>query len=156
MLLGGIFSILIVFPVYIWVNISMLCRGVHGFFKRILIGTIFSLLGVTSLLLIDVVGHSLEADNFSNGTQCMFQVYRTHNTLYYPALNMHWSVLIPPSLLLGAGPILISTATLEFTSAQSPQSMKRFLIGIFFCYQRSFSVSQFNCNTCLFYEAALD
>ena len=44
------------------------------FSNELLIGTIFSLLVVTSLLLIDVVGHSLEADNFSNGTrsQCMF------------------------------------------------------------------------------------
>ena len=32
------FSTLIVFPVHIWVNISMLCRRVHGFFKQILIG----------------------------------------------------------------------------------------------------------------------
>ena len=30
----NIFSTLIVFPVYIWVNISMLCRRMHGFFKR--------------------------------------------------------------------------------------------------------------------------
>ena len=55
---------------------------------------------------------------------------------------MHWSVLIPPSLLLaiGAGPILISTASLEFISAQSPQSMKGFLIGIFFAIRSLFQI----------------
>ena len=63
----------------------------------------------------------LEVDNISNKTQCMFQFYRTNTTMTYPALNMHWSVLIPLSLLLGVGPLLVITASLEFISAQSPQ-----------------------------------
>ena len=130
--LMNLFSTLVFFPVYTLVNTGMLCRKVHEFFKQIFIGAVFSLLGVISLLIIDVVGHSLEADNISNGTQCMFQVYRIHNIIYYPALNMHWSVLIPPSLLLGVGPLLVITASLEFISVQSPQPMKGFLIGIFF------------------------
>ena len=136
--LMNLFSTLFFFPVYIWVNTSMFCRKAHGFFKRVFIGAVISLLGVTCLVITDVVGHSLKADNISNGTQCMFQVYRSHGIIYNPALNIHWSVLIPPSLLLGVGPLLVITASLEFISAQSPQPMKGFLIGIFFAIRGLF------------------
>jgi dipeptide/tripeptide permease len=53
---------------------------------------------------------------------------------------MHWSVLIPPSLFLGVGPLIVMTATLEFISAQSPQSMKGFLIGLFFAIRGLFQL----------------
>ena len=139
---GGLIHILatfIFFPVCILATVAMPCRKSLRFFTRIFLGATFSLLGVTSLLVTDVVGHFLEAkDNFSNGTQCMFHFHRTHNvinnhvTYIYPALNMHWSVLIPPSLFFGVGIVLVITASLEFISAQSPQPMKGFLIGIFF------------------------
>ena len=141
---GSLLHILITivfFPVCIVAMVAMPCRKALRFFTRIFIGATFSLIGVTSLLMTDVVGHSLEAkDNFSNGTQCMFQFHATHNVIndhvrglyIYPALNMHWSVLIPPSLFFGVGIVLVITASLEFISAQSPQPMKGFLIGIFF------------------------
>ena len=79
----------------------------------------------------DVVGHSLNGTTGLNNTQCMFQVYRMDITASYPALNMHWSVLIPPNLLLGIGPLIVITTTYEFISSQSPQSMKGLLIGVF-------------------------
>ena len=152
----NIFSTLIVFPVYIWFNISILCRRVHGFFKRILIGTIFSLLEVTSLLLIDVVGHSLEADNFSNETQCMFQVYRTHNTLYYPCSSQHTLVCAYSSILTAWGWSHTDIHSIFGIHLSTESTIdERISYWYIFCYQRSFSVSQFNCNTCLFYEAAL-
>jgi hypothetical protein len=58
--------------------------------------------------------------------------------LVYPDLNLHWSVLIPPNLFLGIGPIVVTTAMLEFISAQSPQLMKGFLIGVFFAIRGLF------------------
>jgi dipeptide/tripeptide permease len=51
---------------------------------------------------------------------------------------MHWAVLIPPSLLLGLGPLLVIATTLEFISAQSPQSMKGLLVGVFFAIRGLF------------------
>ena len=61
----------------------------------------------------------------------MFQVHKlTNTTLSYPALNMHWSVLIPSSFLLGIGPQIIIATALEFIAAQSPQSMKGLLVGV--------------------------
>ena len=45
---------------------------------------------------------------------------------------MRWSVLIPPNVLVGIGPLLVDTTVLEFISAQSPHSMKGLLVGVFF------------------------
>ena len=52
--------------------------------------------------------------------------------------DRHWAVLIPPSFLLNFGPLLVITTTLEFTSAQSPQSMKGLLVGVFFAIRGLF------------------
>ena len=135
-----ILSTLVLFPIYIMcITHSVLRKKVLKLFKRISIGAILCLLGVSSLAFIDVVGHSLKKINISNQTQCMFQLYVTSNdTLLYPTLDMHWSVLIPPSLFLGVGPLILMTATLEFISAQSPQSMKGLLIGLFFAIRGLF------------------
>ena len=56
----------------------------------------------------------------------------------HPSLDMNWGVLIPPSLLLGIGPLLVIATTLEFISAQSPQSMKGLLVGVFFAIRGLF------------------
>ena len=143
--LMNILSTLVVYPVFIWVTVGGFCKRIRGFFSRIFIGAILCLMGVTSMVIVDVVGHVLQSGTtISNHTQCMFQVYRTNfTTVIYPSLNMHWSVLIPPSIFLGFGPILIMTASLEFISAQSPQPMKGFLIGIFLRNPRSFPVPSF-------------
>ena len=128
-----ILSTLCFFPAYIWITFSLFGNKLRTLFTRILIGVVLCLLGITSLLVIDLVGHSLimEGRGEANNTQCMVQVYRTNTTISYPALNMHWSVLIPLNLLLGIGPLIVITTTLEFISAQSPQSMKGLLIGVF-------------------------
>ena len=134
-------STVIFFPLYIWITFSSPHRKFKGLFKRIQVGAILCLLGVTMLLIIDTVGHSLKQTSFNQTeSQCVFQFHRTKfsKTLFYPALNMHWSVLIPSNLLLGVGPILMITTTLEFIAAQSPQSMKGFLIGAFFAIRGLF------------------
>ena len=71
---------------------------------------------------------------------CMFQITKDNYKLKYQALNMHWSVLIPPNILLGIGPLIVTTSTLEFISAQSPHSMKGLLVGIFFAIQGFFQL----------------
>ena len=138
---GGLTALFtnIIFPVYIWIVFSLLRRNLPKIFTRLGIGIILSLLGVVSMLIIDGVGHSL----IGNGTeqhnntvaQCMFQIIKYNYTVEYNPLNMHWSVFITPSLFLGTGPLLTMTTTLEFISAQSPQSMKGLLVGVFFAIQ---------------------
>ena len=96
------------------------------------------------MLIIDMVGHSQTGNGIeqshNTGTQCMFQIYKYNYTVEYNPLNMHWSVLIAPSLFLGTGPLLITTTTLEFISAQSPHSMKGLLVGMFFAIQGVFQL----------------
>ena len=93
-------SVGILFPSYIFTVFYLLSNKSIRLFLRIKLGIVLCLLGVLSLIIIDLIGHSLK-NNASNHTQCMFQVYRTSNeTLAYPALDMHWSVLIPPNLLV--------------------------------------------------------
>ena len=50
----------------------------------------------------------------------------------YGHLGMHWAVMLPPSILLGLGPLVIKTTALEFISAQSPHFMKGLIVGLFF------------------------
>ncbi len=136
-----ILSMLCFFPIYVWIVISLLHNKLKTLFTRILTGIVLCLLGIISLLVIDSVGHSLISSGKHeayNNTQCLFQVYRTNTTISYPALNLHWSVLIPLNLLLGIGPLIVTTTSLEFISAQSPQSMKGLLIGVFFAIRGLF------------------
>ena len=94
------------------------------------------------MLTIHVVGHSISATRSLNHTesQCLFQVTTVEYTLEFQPLHLHWCVLIPPSVLLGIGPLLVTTTTLEFISAQSPHSMKGVLIGLFFAIQGTFQL----------------
>ena len=138
--LMNVLSVLVIFPIYMCFSYSMLHKKVLKLFTRLFVGAALCFLGVASMLIIDTVGHSLKhiTTDISNHTQCMFQLYRVNDTLHYPALDMHWSVLISPSLFLGVGPLILMTATLEFISAQSPQSMKGLLIGLFFAIRGFF------------------
>ena len=141
-------STLILFPSYVYVIFSFLRLRSIKLFSRIKFGIGLCLLGVLSLFIIDLVGHSLLQQHTnplilnntrsSNLSQCMFQFYTTNNKLEYPALNMHWSVLFLPNIFLGIGPLIVVTTTLEFVSAQSPQSMKGLIIGVFFAIRGLF------------------
>ena len=136
-----ILSILLLFPVYTWFLFCILRKRVPRLFLRLGMGIVICLMGIASLLITDLVGHSMDKGNFINQTtQCMFQItVIPHNgTHIYPSLNMHWAVIFPPNILLGVGPMLIVATTLEFISAQSPQSMKGLLVGVFFAIRGLF------------------
>ena len=143
---GGLvaFFAVITFPFYIWIMFSILRQKIPKIFTRLGIGVVLSFLGVASMLVIDMVGHSLigneTVQHNSTVTQCMFQITKHNYTLQHNALNLHWSVFAIPSLFLGIGPLLITTTTLEFISAQSPQSMKGLLVGVFFAIQGIFQL----------------
>ena len=127
----------ILFSLYIWYTFSYLRKRIPKMLVRLMAGIIFSLLGVISMLITDAVGHSVASKNTStNATvQCMFQVTAFNYTNDHQFLDMHWYVLIPPSVFLGIGPLVVIATTIEFISAQSPHSMKSLLIGVFFAIQ---------------------
>ena len=141
---GGLTALLtnILFPLYIWFVFSVLRKKSPKIFTRLKIGIVVCLLGVISMLIIDVVGHSMnktESKN-NNKSQCMFEATKYNYTIDFNSLNLHWSALIPPSVFLGVGPLLVTTTTLEFISAQSPHSMKGLLVGVFFAIQGFFQL----------------
>ena len=124
---------MIIFLVYIWIRFLLVHNRFPKLFLRLCTGIVLCLLGVTNLLAVDIFGHAMNFLNFGNHTQCVFQVTLSpHGTLIHPSLDMNWGVLVAPSLLLGIGPLLVIATALEFISAQSPQSMKGLLLGVFF------------------------
>ena len=140
-ILGWVLApILLLFPLYIWIIFSLLRKRVLKLFTRLGVGICICLLGVVSLLVTDIVGHTENTgiSSSNNYTQCVFQVSLSHEKVTYHSLNMHWAVLVPPGLLLGIGPLLVTVTTLEFISAQSPQSMKGLLVGVFFAIRGLF------------------
>ena len=128
---------LILLPLFIWVVFAVFQRRTLKIFSRLLIAVLFYLGGVVSMLGIDITGHMMaERSGSANHTSCMFVVHST----YEPALEMHWSVLLIPGLLLGIGQPLVMATSFEFISAQSPSSMKGLLVGVFFTIRAVFQL----------------
>ena len=120
----------ILFPLYVWFIFSR--RTIPKIFTRLLIGIFAYFLGVLSMLIIDIVGH---VKSLGEGTVvCIFNVTNGN----YNSLNMHWAVLIPSSVLLGLSSLIVVATTIEFISAQSPNSMKGLLIGVFYAIKGVF------------------
>lgn len=138
-------STLALYPIYMWIIFYLPCLKTKKVFIRLQIGIVLFLLGIVCFLVTDAVGHSLHRNTLeSNQTlsSCMFHVYRASNgtVMIYKPLNMHWSVLILPALLLGIAPLQVLTTAYEFIIAQSPQSMKGLLVGVLFAIR---GLSQF-------------
>ena len=131
--------ILVLFPLYIWIVFSLLRKKVVKLFTRLGFGIFICFLGVLCLLITDTIGHAMYGSNSNNHTLCVFHVTISgsrHFTSH--SLHTHWAVIIPSSVLLGIGPLLVIATTLEFISAQSPQSMKGLLVGVFFAIRGLF------------------
>ena len=130
-------------PVYMYVQFSLLkWSAASRIFTRLFIGIMLWILGALSMLVIDLVGHYHSVNDQGLGSSCMFKYSRENNAhaLLYPVLEMHWAVLVAPNILLGIGSPIVVATTFEFISAQSPSSMKGFLIGIFFAIRGIFQL----------------
>ena len=130
-------------PVYMYVQFSLFKRSIFSrMFIRLLIGIVLWILGAFSMLAIDLAGHFGSVNAQGTGSHCMFKFSRDNNAhgLAYPVLEMHWAVLIPPNIFLGIGPPVVVATIFEFISAQSPSSMKEFLIGVFFAIRGIFQL----------------
>ena len=128
-------------PIYIYVIFVLINRHI-SMFTRLYVGLFFYILGTVSMLAIDLTGHLHSANDLGAGSHCMFAYTRDNNTarLTYPTFEMHWAVLIPPNILLGMDPPIVMATIFEFITAQSPSSMKGFLIGVFFAIKGFFQL----------------
>ena len=130
-------------PLYMYIQFSFLQRCIISkMFSRLCIGIILWIFGILSMLAIDLAGHLHSVNDQGTGSHCMFTYTRNNSAhvLRYPVLEMHWSVLIPPNILLGIGKPIVIATIFEFISAQSPHTMKGLLIGVFFAIRGIFQL----------------
>ena len=128
---------LILLPLFIWIIFSLLQCHLLSIFSRLWFAALVYLLGVASMLCIDLAGHIVHNRESPQGTSmCMFILHHHHGF----DLKLHWSVLLVPYLLLGLGQPLIMASAFEFISAQSPSSMKGLLVGVFISVKAFFQL----------------
>lgn len=131
---------LVCLPVLIWIVYCVLRNRVPKILTRMEIGILLSILGVFSMLIIDLVGHNLTNDS-TNSTHCMFlEAYHLDQdqTPYY-TLQLPWYILTVPNLLNMFSQSLVLVTTYEFISAQTPQAMKGLMFGAFFAIKGGYS-----------------
>ena len=72
------------------------------------------------MLASDLAGHLHSVNDQGTGSHCMFTftMVQDNNTNYFsqPTLEMPWAVLIPPNVLLGIGPLIVTATIFEFIS----------------------------------------
>ena len=107
--------------------------------RLILAGSLY-LIGVASMLCIDLAGHIITNKNAidNTGTMCMFTV--PHHNIALPSLNLSSGYLLIPDILIGIGSPLVMATAFEFISAQSPSAMKGLLVGVFFSIRAFFEL----------------
>ncbi len=128
---SGFFShlITVVFlPLYIWVIYGVMRNRVPKILTRLLISTFLVILSVSSLLVVDMIGHIKRHTSGENNTVCLFFQHRNK----VDPLHMDWWIQIIPNLLLDISPTILLATALEFVSAQGPHTMKGVLVGLVF------------------------
>ena len=134
---------LVVIPVVIWFVYAVKKNRVPKIFTRLGISMVVFILSVFSMLLPDLIGHVLQSDrndSFVNETQCMFiENYFYNNPQKVVSLQLPWYVLIIPNCLMRVAECLVLATSSEFISAQTPQSMKGVLFGVFFAIKGLFT-----------------
>ena len=124
----------LLFPVYL----KLVHQRVPRILSRLIIAGSLYLIGVASMLCIDLAGHITTIRNtFNNTDMCMFTISRD---IALPSLNLSSGYLLIPDIFLGIGSPLVMATAFEFISAQSPSSMKGLLVGVFFSIRAFFQL----------------
>ena len=90
--------------------------------KRAGTGFVLGLIGTLLDLTLDTIGHL-----HSNNTHCMFDTYtESANTLPIP---LYWLLL--SDIMFGIGAAIVIVTIIEFVLAQSPNSMRGVMMGVF-------------------------
>ncbi len=126
---------LLCLPILMWVIYCVLKNRIPKILTRLEIGIVMSILGVLSMLLIELAGHYHSTSKEKN--QCVFIETFTHNR--YFTLELPWYVLIVPNCLNIFSHNLVLATTFEFISAQTPQPMKGLVFGVLFAIKGGFN-----------------
>ena len=132
----------VLYPIYMWLVFFAFRRCLLKIFVRLVLSVALYIVGVISMLSIDVAGHYRIKEVARNTSFCMFFVTAgdRHTINAEPVLGLPVAVLLIPGLLLGLGSPLVMATTFEFISAQSPLSMKGLLVGVFFTIKAFFQL----------------
>ena len=133
---------LAVLPVIIWLVYAVRKNRVPKIFTRLGISLVLFIMSVLSMLVPDLIGHGIRSgdDSFINGTQCMFiENYFPDDPQTVSSLDLPWYILIIPNCLMRVAECLVLATSFEFISAQTPQSMKGVLFGVFFAVKGLFT-----------------
>lgn len=119
----SIFSFIISIPTFEFLIFPFVRNYVPRTKVRIGLGMCVVLLGLCTLLSLDVVGHFL-----SHGRElCMF--YGENNVGHVPVSPL---LLIPVIFTITVGKMLVCITALEFICAQAPHGMRGLVIGVYF------------------------
>lgn len=120
------------FPVYIWLLYSALRNCIPRIFTRLWMWILILVICVGSMVLIDLMGHLIYYNRKHVGAACLLMHNIMADNDKASTLQLPWAVVLLPTVLQSVAPIMIITTTFEFITAQSPYSMKGFLVGVYF------------------------
>ena len=132
--------IVILIPIFLKFIYPLFQKYIPNILKRIGLGLCLITLSLICSLLVDSIGHALP--NRQNATS-IFDLdpnYYFHFGFVDGSLQLNPYILVIQNLLLAVAYILIYGGVFEFICAQSPHSMKGFLIGVFFALKGLFQL----------------
>ena len=104
---------------------------------RIGLGMFIALLGMSSMLIVDAVGHAPQNGTALN-TVCMLLENRTSNSSINllgsedNKISIHYGYIFLVIITMAIGEMFIYVSAMEFICAQSPHGMRGLIIGILF------------------------
>ncbi len=135
------------YPVFLVIFVPIFLKFIHplfqkyfpGILRRIGIGLCLITVSLFCSLFVDTIGHIIRGDKAASvfGPQIYFNYTRSpvDGTLRIPPY-----ILIIQEVLVAVAYVFIYGGVFEFICAQSPHSMKGFLIGIFFAIKGLFQL----------------
>lgn len=119
----------VLFIIYIMLLRPLIYNYIPGILKRIGLGMIFLVIPILCFLILDSVGHT----GTSHSTECVLTMqYNLFTGDDNAPLGINSLILLFPHFSKAIGSVIFYTAIYEFICAQSPHSMKGFLIGAYY------------------------
>ena len=139
------------YPVFIILFVPIFLKFVHplfqkyfpGILRRIGIGLCLVTVSLFCSLFVDTIGHFLPNGRNATSVFAPGHVIQDYNRLLFvgaPSLHVSPYFLIFQQVLVAVAYVFIYGGVFEFICAQSPHSMKGFLIGIFFAIKGLFQL----------------
>ena len=125
-------------PIHELVIYPLFQKYVPSMLKRIWIGAMLYIVCAVSILFIDAIGHSIDADR-DQDVECFRVQLLFNGTLnpypVIPNLGINSNFVLIPNFLFGLATITFHIALIEFIVIRSPHSMKGMLLGLYYTFR---------------------